>query len=149
VNAESAGTDVVARRNELELEIARLVADAPAPGWNSLKLVMKCVGKVQGGLIFMDRKGTEEREFPPRSSYRRFRELKDIMFREGHGTWFSMTVELEHDGHMSATYNYDEEPAWDVPIGDGEYAVDLERYPRSPEHIPAWLQEKLSAGAKR
>ena len=145
MNADTAGTDVIGRRNELELEIARMLAGAPAPGWTSLKIEMNCVGNVQGGLIFVDRNGVEEREFPPRPSYRRFRELRDAMFREGHGTWFSMTVELESDGHMRASYNYDQEPEWDVPIGDDEYAADLERYPRRPEHIPQWLKDKLTS----
>ena len=45
-------------------QLARLVADAPAPGWGSLKLVMKCVGKVQGGLIFVDDAGFGARVLP-------------------------------------------------------------------------------------
>lgn len=148
MNAGATAADIVGRRNELELEIARLVAEVPATGWTSLKFGMKCVGNVQGGLIFVDRNGVEEREFPPRPSYRRVRELRDIMYREGHGTWFAMAVEVENDGHLHASYNYDYEPEWEVPIGDDEYVTDLERYPRTADHTPQWLRDKLATSGQ-
>ncbi|QHO90155.1 hypothetical protein CWT12_00735 [Actinomyces sp. 432] len=36
-----------------------------------------------------------------------------------------------------------------VPAGAGEYAIELDIYPRDPEYIPEWLAERAAAYEKR
>ncbi|MBW3068214.1 hypothetical protein GZ998_01595 [Actinomyces sp. 594] len=36
-----------------------------------------------------------------------------------------------------------------VPAGAGEYAIELDIYPRDPEYIPEWLAERAAEYEKR
>lgn len=73
------------------------------------------------------------------------------MYQEGKGTWFSARwVLTNHDGAVesSASFHYDDEPAWSRPIDAVNYADDLEDFPRAESSIPAWLRGRLrEAGA--
>nr|WP_269438016.1 immunity protein YezG family protein [Arthrobacter sp. zg-Y179] len=70
-------------------------------------------------------------------------ELRKLMYRPGCGTWFSLTMNLDNQGHLAANYNYDEEADWSFPLDDESYVEDQRIFPRNQEHIPAWLAPKL------
>jgi hypothetical protein len=63
------------------------------------------------------------------------------MYEPGVGTWFTMTYELHSDGRFQAAFDYDTKPA--CAFIPEAYASELARFPRDPEHIPAWLQDQL------
>ena len=71
--------------------------------------------------------------------------LRSLMATPYGGTWFNATFEIHADGTYHASFDYDN-PS-EVIIAESVekemYVEDLEEFPRSPEAIPAWLQEIL------
>ncbi len=87
--------------------------------------------------------GETERKNPPPRVMRSIRNLRYGMYQSGRGTWFSMTYKILHSGSYNIDFNYDDRPVFLFPPAPGDYADDLELFPRSPEHVPGWLQEEL------
>ncbi|GIG20767.1 hypothetical protein Cch01nite_14910 [Cellulomonas chitinilytica] len=70
------------------------------------------------------------------------RQLRIAAYREDAGTWFSATFVLRADGQFATDFDYDGDPGTDLSAD--LYALDLLKYPRTPEHTPAWLTAKLA-----
>ncbi|WP_148046362.1 hypothetical protein [Halostreptopolyspora alba] len=73
--------------------------------------------------------------------------LRTGMHRDDVGTWFSAVYEVRRPGNFSIEYNYDDEPSLNFPLVNSQFAVELQRFPRSPEATPEWLREKADAAA--
>ncbi|UWX98028.1 DUF600 family protein [Arthrobacter zhaoxinii] len=97
--------------------------------------------------LFFDRNGTTKGAEPSDDTLDLIRELRKLMYRLSYGTWFSLTMKIDDQGHAETHYNYDEESDWSFPLDDESYVEDQQRFPREPEHIPAWLAPKLGLGS--
>ncbi|MCC9176044.1 hypothetical protein [Arthrobacter sp. zg-Y179] len=140
------GLDLVLRRTELERDLARVVDGSVRAGWQSLKFEVLSAGTVTESMIYVDRNGVEERANSSNDDIPLLRQLRKLMYRPGYGTWFSMVMRLDNQGHAETHYNYDEEADWSFPLADKTYQRDQQKFPRDPEHIPAWLAPKLGLG---
>lgn len=138
--------DVVLRRSELEMALARDADGSVRSGWRSLRLEGRETGTVSEVQLFVDRNGVVKKEEPSDHSFDLVEELRRLMYRPGYGTWFSLTMKIDDQGHAETHYNYDEEAAWTFPLSDESYVEDQQQFPRDPEHIPAWLAPKLGLG---
>ncbi|BCW64139.1 hypothetical protein [Arthrobacter sp. StoSoilB22] len=72
-------------------------------------------------------------------------DLRELMYKPGKGTWFSMTIKITREGDgWEADYNYTEKPVWELgePVND-TYAQELYLFPRDEEHIPDWFKEEI------
>ncbi|MBF4636303.1 hypothetical protein ITJ38_17980 [Agreia pratensis] len=69
--------------------------------------------------------------------------LREAMYREGTGTWFSVLFVVTVEGKVDVAYNYDEEPEWRRPVEPVWYVQDLERFPRDPDNMPEWLKKRV------
>ncbi|WP_162958613.1 hypothetical protein [Nocardia yunnanensis] len=85
---------------------------------------------------------TQARNFP-QEVVRAFPDLRNLLYEEALGTWFSLRIEVEPPDSYSGTYNFEVDPLWDPPIPPEVYAKDLDLYPRSANNIPRWLSGKL------
>ena len=65
------------------------------------------------------------------------------MYKQGRGTWFSMHYTITPPTRYDVTFNYDDPPDFLIPPVPHDYLDDLEYFPRDPEHIPDWLQQKI------
>jgi hypothetical protein len=75
-----------------------------------------------------------------------FERLRVSMARPDEGTWYWMVLEIGPAGEVDARFQYDEPPAWEglsLQLGANDYRVDLERFPRPPDALPAWLMDLL------
>ncbi len=72
--------------------------------------------------------------------------LRQVMYKEEAGTWFSATIVVSIEGNIDASYNYDTEPEWDFPISAECYLTDQEAFPRDDGQIPEWLKTRLAEG---
>ncbi|MFE6387067.1 hypothetical protein [Nocardiopsis dassonvillei] len=72
------------------------------------------------------------------------RNLRAGMYRPGRGAWFGLRYTVGPDGSRVEA-DHDSEPAFDMAPLDFDYALDQAYYPRSREHVPAWLAERLAA----
>ena len=77
------------------------------------------------------------------------RSLREVMYRPDSGTWFSMEMTVTSTGAMTARFNYDNEPEWDVPVDPVSYVNDAKKFPRDEAHQPVWLQQRLAEGQAR
>ena len=65
--------------------------------------------------------------------------LKEVSATAEHGTWLSVNVTIVREtGQFNIKYNFDEKPSWDIEPQPENYLLDLERYPRPADEIPAW-----------
>jgi hypothetical protein len=65
--------------------------------------------------------------------------LKEASATPEHGTWLSVDVTIVREtGQFNIKYNFDEKPSWDIEPQPENYLLDLERYPRPADEIPAW-----------
>ena len=138
--------DVVLRRTELERDLARVLDRSVPEGWQSLKYEAASAGRVTEGLLHVERNGVVQPVDSSDEDFALLRQLRKLMYRPGYGTWFSLTMKIDNQGHVETHYNFDEEAAWSFPLADRSYQQDQEKFPRDPEHIPAWLAPKLGLG---
>lgn len=71
-----------------------------------------------------------------------FETLRLQMYQPGKGTWLTARITITSAGHFSTDFDYDNEPAWSIPVNAEIYATDLAEFPRDDEHIPDWLRAK-------
>lgn len=136
------------RQAELIQEIAReiAVAASEAGDWMSCTLsVRRLVPYEEARLEVTPRSGDPTTVFPPDSTVGQIKELRDVMYRPGAGTWFSIKLNVANEGAETAvdvSFDYDDMPAWEGEPASALYVRDLRKYPRE-EHTPGWLREKI------
>ncbi|GAA1863355.1 hypothetical protein [Myceligenerans crystallogenes] len=144
------------RQGELVDEIGRMVARSASLGgdWESATLHVRRLapyGETQMVVLRPSGRGTTEDRsaLPNRSVGRLVKELRDVMYWPGAGTWLSMELTVSRTSgkdQADARFNYDDRPAWTDAPAPALYSKELHRYPRDPDHIPAWLRDQLNAG---
>jgi hypothetical protein len=65
------------------------------------------------------------------------------MCRPGRGTWFTIRCRISHPDRHTATYDWQDEPAFTPGLARRHYVDELALHPRAAGAVPAWL----SAGA--
>lgn len=131
---------------ELEVSIAREVDAAVSPGWDELRFEAAGVGNFQSYLIYVSRAGLEERAIPPFVVSDHLAALKTAVHQAGGGTWVSLKMLLSSSGGLNIHYNYDEKPDFDFEVSAHDYSLELERFPRAEDSIPAWWRERIARG---
>ncbi|MET9271545.1 immunity protein YezG family protein [Kribbella sp. NPDC003557] len=117
--------------------IARaLVADLPAQ-WQQVSAVYRATtsyaeldADVDGAQLDPLPEGLEDQ----------FEELRREMYQPGKGAWLTAKLTVTSTGHFATDFDYDNRPAWSIPVDEGIYAEDLSTFPRDPEHVPAWMK---------
>ncbi|MDT0326815.1 immunity protein YezG family protein [Nocardiopsis lambiniae] len=87
--------------------------------------------------------GEPERRRIPLGVIDLVRELRAGMYQENKGTWFTLTYTITRPGKFKADYDYDGQPRFVFYPQSSDFALDLRHFPRDPEYIPDWLNEKL------
>lgn len=70
-------------------------------------------------------------------------DLRSGMHRNDTGTWFSLKYTITGDQKYYVDFDYDNEPDFGFEIDPHTYHMDLQKFPRSEENIPDWLQERI------
>ncbi|MFW6642111.1 hypothetical protein ACOALZ_18965 [Nocardiopsis algeriensis] len=126
---------------EMTLE---LIESAPN-GWDTMNYRFEYIGGVAAmeNLVTFD-SGETARKQHPHSVGEKADSLKEGMYEKGKGTWFSMELKITRPGKFRAEFNYDREAdIHPLPVSADSYALEMRKFPRDPEYIPGWLQEKL------
>lgn len=123
--------------------LAQAIAAVAAPGWREITYVHQNVGGAFAESMTCVTATGEVRVPPPRSRefFMLMADLRSRMYQPGLGTWFTATFRITSDGRISADFDYDHEPAYD--FAEDSWAVDAEKFPRTPENTPAWLAQKV------
>lgn len=122
----------------------RALRSAAPDGWERLGFEFRAtVGIDSVSFEVVDAAGAMRTATPPGQAVGKMDELRRAMYRRGKGAWFTARLEVERGGRFSAEFDYDGEPEFTPPLKPSAYALDLERFPRSEDHIPRWLRDKL------
>ena len=133
------------RQGELVEQIAREILGAVSQPFTSLEYSATILtGYAESGLLITHPDGTVESEYPPRSVSPLARELRGVMYSEGTGTWFSMTLSISDKGSASAGFNFTDAPPLDQELSPSVYADELKKYPRDDAHVPEWLRAQAA-----
>ncbi|WP_247595368.1 hypothetical protein [Actinomyces procaprae] len=91
------------------------------------------------------------RVMPPYGMRLPFEELRDAQAIPGRGAWTWCRLWMDvSDGVLHQECDWMREPDFgSVPAGAGEYAIELDIYPRDPDFVPEWLAERAAAYEKR
>lgn len=125
--------------------LGSVLASLAPPGWTEITLEYQRVATTAtyriaavlaaGSTVVVDAK-------IPRELRTLLIDLRDRMYRPGHGTWYTATVTVSAAGGLRADFDYDNEPAFD--FGFSAWAADAEQFPREPDATPSWLAAKLT-----
>jgi hypothetical protein len=130
-------------RKAVESAVRALSAIAP-PGWRRLSFAFYAtVGIDSASLETVCMDGSTRRLVPPGRAIRHMDELRTATYRADRGAWFTARLDIERSGRYSVEFDYDGEPDFTPPLTASAYALDLDRFPRSSEHTPGWLKDKL------
>lgn len=124
-------------------EVAKsLVAVAPED-WISIDFTARMLRGQQESTMWVERPSGREGWFEDSATMTALRELRAAMHEPGKGTFYTASFVLTAaDGSVETRFDYDGEPDWEM--SPGQYAVDLEAFPRDEAHRPDWLRERLA-----
>ncbi|MFC9974918.1 hypothetical protein ACFVH6_28865 [Spirillospora sp. NPDC127200] len=124
--------------------VVRALRSAAPFGWERLGLEFRAtIGIDSVSFEIVDSAGAARVAMPPGQAVGKLDELRRVMYRHGKGAWFTARLEVERAGRFSVEFDYDGEPDFTPPLTPAAYALDLDRFPRTAEHIPGWLRAKL------
>ncbi|SMG32071.1 hypothetical protein [Agreia pratensis] len=125
-------------------ETAKALFSLIPPGFERIELRMRSlVGYNSASARTVRADGTRDSVKNIKIATDAAKRLREAMYREGAGTWFSVLFVVTVEGKVDVAYNYDEEPEWKYPIDPVLYVQDLEKFPRDPENVPEWLQKRV------
>jgi hypothetical protein len=135
-----------AQQNELLGEMTTMVVARQPPGWRQVMINYRHLGRVTDAEVGVrDANGTYQLFDPPVEVWRMFQRLRGGMYREGEGTWFSVSLTVEPPSRFSVVYNWREKPGFPSWPAPDEFALELKRFPRGEAHLPSWFRESLDA----
>ncbi|PRX92295.1 TNT domain-containing protein [Allonocardiopsis opalescens] len=129
---------------ELLQHINQVIVPTLQPGWASVELHYRALGRateLDAVLTLGD--GRTAEWMPPGEAAAAFDRLRAGMYRDAVGTWLSVRLLLSPDGRFEVTYNFTDEPAWQLPPPAADYRAELDAHPRSAEHLPDWWRARL------
>lgn len=121
-----------------------LIAEAPED-WQELRYRLHStvdVDSPQFQIVHAD--GRVEAVLSPRVVRRPLNELRDGMYLQGKGTWFTVRITVSRPGRYEVDYNYDDEPGFVPQVVPATFDADLKHYPRSQDNIPDWLRDMVA-----
>lgn len=139
------------RQQALIGEISALIPTEVTGPWRKLTFNRNSLSMLSEHELIVERPdGTiDESEGVPFEVDDLLDELRKVMYTPGAGTWMSsqwiITALGDDQADARATFNYDDEPRWSMPVRAFNYAIDIRDFPRDAESIPKWLSERLEA----
>lgn len=130
-------------RRAVETAVRALRAAAPL-GWQRLRFTFYAtVGIDSASFESIAADGSTHSAVPPGQAITQLDELRAVMYRPGEGAWFTARLTIERSGGHDIEFEYDREPDFTPPLTASVYKMDLEYFPRTAEHIPDWLRDRL------
>ena len=135
----------VAEQQEILQEICGILYAAAPAGWAKLQFTWTALvgAGTLAGIQVRGEDGSSPLMNVPQELHELCSRLKHGMYQPGKGTWLALTLQGSPDDSPKAYFNYDKEISPPHGFVPEHFRKELARYPRSPENIPAWLQEIL------
>ncbi|SDM32675.1 hypothetical protein [Allokutzneria albata] len=134
-----------AEQQELLQEVSGLLVSAAPEGWRELELSFRSTVAVDTATFScVGGSGERTRLSVPFRAMNRLSELREGMYAPGTGAWFTARMTIRPPGGFEVRYDYDSEPEFVPPLTPETFVLDQEHFPRSEEHMPEWLKDKLA-----
>lgn len=139
-----AGPMTVEDQSQLADEMTALLIERLPPGYRSFDLDYHAIGghwDISYKLLDIFH-GTPDWK-PPEQLIQMLAKLREGMYRPGQGTWFGAELRFDYISRLNLTFNWTKEPDWDRAAPPQQaYREELERFPREPDAVPVWLEQK-------
>ncbi|MBE1533352.1 hypothetical protein [Actinomadura algeriensis] len=136
------------RYEELVQRLGRVLLQVTPEGWRRIDLkILMLAGVCDLQLTVLMKDGSTPMVDPPRDCTLIAGELRSMMYRTDEGAWFGMRFMMDPPSAYWISFNGDFDPLWDPPVPAEAWAQDLAVFPRTAEHVPGWLRERLQAPA--
>lgn len=76
---------------------------------------------------------------PPEQLVADFRVLRDSAASPKTGAWVSARLTIQFPNKAKLDFNSSEQPQWRIEPSQDDFQVELARYPREEDYIPAWF----------
>ncbi|SER22962.1 hypothetical protein [Lentzea albida] len=120
-----------------------LLGQAPS-GWERIIMDYMVVGrKVNVGAIARLQDGSTQRFPAPRELAPMLSALRQGMYTPDGGAWYSFRLIVQPPDRFTIQYNWNDQPPFPAPPAREQFALDQERFPRTPENMPEWFQRGL------
>ncbi|MGJ7905397.1 glycohydrolase toxin TNT-related protein [Actinopolyspora sp. H202] len=120
-----------------------LLQEAPED-WQQIAVEYRATGEYHDLLAEATLQDGDSRAWePPEELNGIFGHLREGMYRPDVGTWLSALYTVERPSSYRIDINFDEEPQWQQPLPAEAYVDELNRYPRSEDNIPDWMNTRL------
>ncbi|WP_258948128.1 hypothetical protein [Lentzea californiensis] len=118
------------------------------PDWARVDLkVLMAAGVDHYQYATLNQDGSVRQRALPAGQLRRpFSDLREVLWEQEKGTWFSVRFTIDPPGNTQTEYNFEVDPVWDPPIPPEVWAEDLEVFPRAEAWRPRWLRRELEPG---
>lgn len=127
------------------VELGKACLSVVEPDWSEVVLQYTAVtGHESAELVRRASDGSGISVEVPDSALEEARRLRNGMYKQDTGTWFSMRYTITPPGSYGVDFVYDTEPEFTSPVSPTAFEQELERFPRNEEHTPDWLREKLA-----
>ncbi|SFT81767.1 Protein of unknown function [Actinopolyspora lacussalsi subsp. righensis] len=124
-----------------------LLQEAPED-WQQITVEYRATGEYHDLLAEVTLQDGDSRAWePPEELNGIFGHLREGMYRPDVGTWLSALYTVERPSSYRIDINFDEEPQWQQPLPAEAYVDELNRYPRSEDNIPDWMNARLGRPA--
>lgn len=126
-------------------EIGRgMVGSVPAAGWTKIELDLSGAGGLlDSGLVVTDETGKVSRRHSlDNEALAACVELREVMYQEGSGTWYTARLTVDRHGHLESEFDYDNPPL-DGHADPELLEEDQKDFPRDNAHLPHWHPSKL------
>ncbi|WP_150243311.1 hypothetical protein [Nocardiopsis quinghaiensis] len=70
--------------------------------------------------------------------------LRTGMYQSGKGTWFTARLTVSESREIGAHFDHDAPPEFDFEPDPRSFHQDIRCFPRSSDHLPDWLLDRLS-----
>ncbi|MFE3442186.1 DUF6881 domain-containing protein [Nocardia sp. NPDC059180] len=137
----SSDTPKLVRQHELIAQIGHEIAGYAPSNWTKIDAIYMAAGNWLHRRLDIQTSTGPYGGSPGPINAAPIRELRDVMFTPGAGTWFTMYLTITSDGNVSTNFDYDNRPPRKAPIGLA-LKEDLEKYPRLT--IPQWIHDDLA-----
>lgn len=130
--------------DQIVARITESLRRAAPPDWSRIQSTVLMTSSIQQfDLSVRLRAGDFARVETPAPAKRDFASLRDEMYEDGKGTWFSASLTIEPNNSHEITFNYEDAPNWQPPIPPMAFVQDLADYPRDDASVPLWLRAKI------
>ncbi|RKT57637.1 hypothetical protein [Saccharothrix australiensis] len=136
------------RHDELLQRIGGLLLAAVPEDFRRVDLLVRMTVAVQDLALTVYRPdGSTPEVLPPEGLTAAFREMREVLYQPGRGTWFSCRCVVNAPARIDITYNFDHDPLFAPPVPATDFARDLAAFPRDDAFIPDWLRAELAEAA--